>query len=1111
MSNNRKLLYFLLRAQEIDKSSEQGYAMALVSLLSIVLFTLLAASFTFTNLAKSKTDAFVDSHSSFNVAESGLNKRASEFIKKLKTYSGAAEVSAATSTQTLNDCLGVVIPANASESASVGTNYLGCRNYSFNSSNNISKAGNGGNVSLSDGNEKNTYVAYTFVSNSSPQNITIPSGDNYAGLNAAEYKYVLHATARKPVSSEGTISPTPTAAESAAIQRTVKITGDAELIAAYEAKRAAATATAAAGKSSNNIDLSMTFTNRVIPLFQFGIFYNGDLELNSTSSMQMQGWVHSNANIYVQPAGVSGNALNDSVTTFLSNVSAVGRIYNRVDAWTNGIGRVGITRVLLTGTSCDTTIVTPSNCQDIPAYVSTNVDPLSASQVSAFPNKKIQDSTGSNPTVTLKTPSPGFTRKRNYFTNDIGMYYAQADMRLEMVPDRDLGANGKTTTPWTRNEAIIPFNFTSITTGGSGTCTTTAPTGSSDPAATYVDPNREKFSTLRCNIFTKGQLQSLRQPVMVLTSLNQPDTTLRGIGGTESRILGIPQTAGVAALPAIPANLSIAVTGTTPSAVTTRRRILRALQVALVSTPSPVPFETLNTAFSQSITPAYLSTGTGIYRAFGSFRNEFNGIISGMTDLSQADRDNLLLASPNQIAALGQAWFLPAPIQRVERPTPDTNTTDSATNLRSSGFYDGREQRWITMIQTNIASLSVWNRDGLYVNADSTDLSTAYNPSATGRNDAFSNANTFDAAHALSPSVVFNSANGTDGLAFDRAITIPTTITAKGLQTLGLGSIDPTEGGLVFHATVSDNLNGNSTTNVLGQTSTINDTHDVTIDTANPIYKKNPDNTDFLDTTLPAATVDKRVIIDYARKYPGTTPTETKKSPFAFAFNGGDYLPNALIVSSDQSIYIQGNFNNNGNAQNITTPTTADGNRLPASVVADTITALSNECVSPNLTNPSNLLSVRSGQLKCGLPPSINSSPVSYDRAASPMSINAAFLSNTPVSNGNQGTGRGYVAGNTANNVYSGGVNNYIRLLEDWNNNDNPYALNYTGSLISLGSPLEYSGLYKAGGGNLSSISYYNVPFRNFNYDSFFSTVEKLPPLTPKASYVQQKNFSHAY
>ena len=74
MSNNTKLLCLFLRAQKINKSSEQGYAMAMVSMVSIIMLSLLAASMTFSNLAKTRTDAFVDSLSAFSVAEAGLNK-----------------------------------------------------------------------------------------------------------------------------------------------------------------------------------------------------------------------------------------------------------------------------------------------------------------------------------------------------------------------------------------------------------------------------------------------------------------------------------------------------------------------------------------------------------------------------------------------------------------------------------------------------------------------------------------------------------------------------------------------------------------------------------------------------------------------------------------------------------------------------------------------------------------------------------------------------------------------------------------------------------------------------------------------------------------------------
>ncbi|PSB46220.1 hypothetical protein C7B77_24890 [Chamaesiphon polymorphus CCALA 037] len=70
------------------------------------------------------------------------------------------------------------------------------------------------------------------------------------------------------------------------------------------------------------------------------------------------------------------------------------------------------------------------------------------------------------------------------------------------------------------------------------------------------------------------------------------------------------------------------------------------------------------------------------------------------------------------------------------------------------------------------------------------------------------------------------------------------------------------------------------------------------------------------------------------------------------------------------------------------------------------------------------------------------------------------------------------------------------------------------GSMVSLGAPLEYSGRFRPGGEDARDgvpASYYNIPFRSFSYDPNFNEIDKMPPLTPKASYVQQKNFTRAY
>jgi hypothetical protein len=1039
MSNNTKLFCLFLKAQKKDKLSEQGYAMAVVSMLSIIMFSLLAASLIFSNLAKSRTDAFVDNQSSYSVAESGLNKRAIEFRRQLETYSGVKNISALTASQTLADCFG----QGASPDTPTGTDYLGCRNYSFKSSDNISSVIEGGNISLNSGKKRdpitglltdedavqNKYMAYTLVTKNDPQTIAIPSTEDYEGLNALEYKYVLSSTAKKPGNSE-------------------------------------TTAAGNAAKSSANIDLSMTFTNRVISLFQFAIFYNGDLEFNSTSQMQVEGWVHSNANIYVQPAGEPGSTTK-SMTTFLSKVSAVGSIYNRVDAWTPpGATRTGITRLLLTGatgTTCPDNTVFPlpstSNCKDIPDYYAGNTDPLTSTQIDTF-QKKLQAGISK-----LKTPPSSFTRKRSYRTDkvEIGEYFAKADMRLDFVPNR--GSTNK----------VIPFNFTAMTTTGSGACSTTAPAATgTDPDANYVDPKREGLSTLKCNKLTKGQLQSLRQPVMVLTELNQ--TT--ALASLENTTLGRPTT-----LPSAPGLRGLNNTDANKS------KILRALQVALVSTPAPISVDRLGISFNDA---RYLtSTDSSYDLTLVAFRDEFSRLLDllfpvpATGTLNSAEQDNrddkrdLLRVSPNEIAALRSAWFLPAPIQQVIR----TNANGTTAANPSSGFYDGRERRWISVLQTNIASLAVWNRDGLYVN-DSSSLTLDYASSETDRNLAFNSG---------------TGANFTDGLAFTRASTIPSG--AKGLQTLGLGSIDATEGGLVLHASVNDDLDGDGTA-------------DITKDTTKPITE-----------TRTVGGVTTTTTIDYFRRYPGVTGTP--KSPYAFAFTGGDYLPNNLLLSSDQAIYVQGDFNNNtirmsdGSKRNRMldgsqpvvrdfTANTPSDTRLSASIIADTITVLSNDCISSN-PPPVGVAGVPVGQLNCG----IGDSGGGANLVTRPMVINAAFLSNTDVSNGNLGTDR---YDSARDKSYSGGVNNYIRLLEDWNNAGTPYTLNYMGSMISLGAPLEYSGKYRPGGeaspssgSTFVGASYYNIPFRSFKYDTNFSSVERMPPLTPKASYIQQKNFSRKY
>ena len=1060
---DRSFLYFMLRAQQLarqDARSDKGYAMLITSLISIALFSMLAAYYTLTNLSKSSTNAYIDGTSTFYAAESGLNKRAEQLRQKFIEYANPTGTLGNTASNLISSCAPVAVGAPIST-----TNDYECRNYSFTYNNNIAQAAgtNGNTIVLSEqdgGQNRINYTAYTFVATRNNQNYdltppipqAIPAGQTYAGLNAQEYWYTVYSTAAKPDPNNPT----------SAVQQ-----------------------------NEGKTVLEMSFKSRIVPLFQFAVFYEGDLEMNSSSNMTIGGRVHTNANFYVQP-----NTNNGAIsTTFLAPITSVGGIYNRVDSAV-GFNTGAVTNILTAGTSC----VAPGVCAVFVPYSSANTSPLTDAQLAPYANRvKAGNGTGNGGVKRLDTPPPGFLRKRNYFksrTNgDAGEYYAKADMRLEMVPDRDVTSTG--VAPWTRDTRIIPFNFNSITTSGSGACTTTLsppdatvstglPSLTSDPAANYVSADRNNVAALRCNVFTKGQLQSLRQPVLVLTNFNQPDVALRTPTGvtpaanSESAILGRPTT-----FPGLPVGLSAA--ATLPA---NQIKILRALQVAIASTPTPITLDQLNTPFSD---PTYTTVGTPL----NAFRQGFRDLISIIPGITAADRLALVAATPNQVAALGGAWFLPAPIQRIENSQP---LVQIAANPRNSGFYDGREQRWMTMLQTNIASLSVWNRDGVYVEATQLatgtgtpdiNLRTAYQTNFDMQAETFNNGSSV------------GSTRNTNNLAFDRAVTIPAT--PKGLQTLGLGSVDNTEGGLVLHATVSDDLNGDGV---------VDATNDVSLDTTLPIYKRDAVG-GLVDASNNPTTIP--LIIDYARKYRGGG---TYQSPFGFAFNGGNYLPGALTLVTDRAIYVQGDFNNNGAAQTNALPIVPpDANRLPASLVGDTITVLSANCVVDISTTTSaatttNHLGVPVGQLNCGLPRANTGSvnvtvggvtPTYYGVTRS-TAVNAAFLSNTDRSNGNLGAGR-YDGGTRR---FSGALNNYMRMLENWNPaSTNPGRFfNYSGSFVSLGTPLEANGAYNSAGG---AAAYYNIPTRNFNYELNFDTFTSLPPLPPRAIYLQQDVFKRAY
>jgi hypothetical protein len=905
---DHSLLYLMLRAQQLAKkeSSEGGYAMMLVSIVTIMLFSLLAAYLTITNITRSATNAYTESNSTFYAAESGLNQRSDAVRQKFVGYATPSGVTPGTLAGEIAGPENMAACVDA-DLTNDGSGDFACQklvlNYRQSTGTTVS-SGSPGTQTATDYNNIISYNAYTFTSDRTtytdpvrkiPQVQAIPAGQVYAGLNAQEYRYTVYSMATS--------------------------------------------------KQPGNLDarattvLEMTFKNRNIPLFQFAAFYNGDLEMNSTSQMDINGRVHTNRNLYIQP---TPNGTTAS-TRLLGQVTAANRIYNRVDAST--ITRTGITRVLLTGDPNNPGAATNTYANfpptDLSAPTSPPPAPLTASDLSAFQRKVMDGAAGA---TVLTIPEPGFLRKRNP-DGDIGEYYGKADLRLEMVPKRTAGN--------------VPFNFAAIRSGGVGGVS----------CATFeISAGRQ--GTINCNQLNEGQRRSLQQPVMakVVTTSERdrfcpPSTAIHNITDIN------------------------------------QRKILRALQVAITAQNTPISLVQLGRPLSDP------TNDTGA-----------NGISTIATTLNPS-LATATSKTPIELAASAGACFLPAPIQLLSGA--GSGTTAVANYSWESNYFDRREARWIGMLQTNIASMTVWNRDGLYVGRDDA-ISTNDDPTAAQRTAAFNSGNN-------------GSAYDTDSVIFERSD--PTTAAniaapVRSFRRLGLGAKDTTEGGLVFHATVNDDFDDNGTS-------------DITLDG------------------------------DNLRVYPGGV----RNSPYGFAFSAGADLPGPLSIVTDRALYVQGDYNNFA----------ANVGKQPAALIGDTIAVLSNSCAS-----------VTTGMIDCGVQ--------TATQVATATSVNAAFLSYTDISNGNIGS-TGYP---TIKN-YSGGLNNYMRMVEDWGG----INFNYTGSFVSLGAPQEYSGTYTPGSGTNAAFfaggSYYDVPIRNFSYDTDFDAFDKLPPLTPKVIYLQQETFKRSY
>jgi hypothetical protein len=167
-------------------------------------------------------------------------------------------------------------------------------------------------------------------------------------------------------------------------------------------------------------------------------------------------------------------------------------------------------------------------------------------------------------------------------------------------------------------------------------------------------------------------------------------------------------------------------------------------------------------------------------------------------------------------------------------------------------------------------------------------------------------------------------------------------------------------------------------------------------------------------------------------------------------YNGLLLPTNGLTVATGRPLYVWGDYNEYNTANLGTTNTSTT---LPASLVADAITVLSDNWSDANST------------------------ATLGSRVAKSTTVNAALL-----------TG----AVNTTLGNYSGGMENFPRFLESWGLAN---VFTYNGSMIKM-----FPSLYATNVWGQANV--YDPPARNWSYDANFNDPTQLPPKTPSLQQV---------
>jgi hypothetical protein len=171
--------------------------------------------------------------------------------------------------------------------------------------------------------------------------------------------------------------------------------------------------------------------------------------------------------------------------------------------------------------------------------------------------------------------------------------------------------------------------------------------------------------------------------------------------------------------------------------------------------------------------------------------------------------------------------------------------------------------------------------------------------------------------------------------------------------------------------------------------------------------------------------------------------------------SGVNSLPSSgLTITAENPVYVHGNYN--------ATSSSVTGASVPAAVIGDAITILSNNWTDAKSLNSPNNMNGRDANGSAGYRfAMISGSSIPFPKPS--------------------------WAGIPSNWGSDGGVHNFMRMLENWGGN----TVFYRGSMVSLYAARQAIGIFK------DNDNVYEFPVRNFSFDSNFLQPQLLPPGTP--------------